>query len=110
MVQYDKKVYIDTVTTHAQFPGGLEVLNRYMRRAITYPPKAKKKHIQGYVSVRFIVNKDGTISDVKVIRSASRSLDAEAIRVIRNMPRWKPATFEGKNVNAQYTLPFSFKL
>lgn len=61
MVQYDKKVYIDTVTTHAQFPGGLEVLNRYMRRAITYPPKAKKKHIQGYVSVRFIVNKDEVV-------------------------------------------------
>ncbi len=77
---------------------------------IKYPESAKKEGIQGRVFISFVVNKDGSISDVKKLRGVSEELDKEAMRVIKNMPKWKPGEQRGEKVKVEYALPINFKL
>ena len=93
-----------------QFPGGQEKLNEYLSTHLQYPAEAKEKGIQGRVVVAFVVNRDGSISDVEVARSVDPSLDNEALRVINSMPRWIPGQQGGKNVRVRYTLTLPFIL
>jgi TonB family protein len=93
-----------------QYPGGDSELFNYLSQNIKYPVEAQKAGIQGRVICQFIVEKDGTISNVKVVRSVDPNLDAEAVRVIKAMPNWQPGEQKGQKVNVEYTLPISFRL
>lgn len=105
---YDE-IYLK-VEKKAEFPGGTKELMLYLAENIEYPEKAMDEGIQGRVLVRFVVRKDGSIVDPKVIRSADPLLDREAIRVVENMPDWIPARLHGKAVSSHFTLPITFRL
>jgi protein TonB len=93
-----------------EFPGGQDALNRFLVRNIKYPLLAQENGIQGRVVCQFVVNSDGSIVDISVVRGVEESLDKEAIRVIKSMPKWTPGRQRGKSVRVKYTLPIRFKL
>lgn len=93
-----------------EFPGGPDALLEFMRKNINYPADAREKDIQGRVLVTFIVNKDGSLTEPEVVKSVDPLLDAEALRLISVMPKWKPGTQRGKPVRTKYTLPVNFRL
>jgi protein TonB len=93
-----------------EFPGGEAELFRYLRKNIRYPEIAKTNNIQGRVFLQFVVDSQGNITRIKVLRSVDPFLDAEAIRVVQNMPKWKPGVQGGKNVHVAFTLPVNFVL
>ena len=103
------RVY-DVVEQMPSFPGGISGLRTYLNQNIRYPAEAQENCVQGRVVVSFVVGKDGHISDVTVLRSVDPSLDKEAIRVVRNMPRWTPGKQEGEPVRVRYNVPVSFRL
>jgi len=92
------------------FPGGEAAMMKYLANNIKYPAIAKDANIQGTVYVTFVVNEKGEVKDVKVLRSIGGGTDEEAIRVVQNMPKWKPVKERGNAVNAQYNLPIRFTL
>lgn len=94
----------------AGFPGGMEAFSRYLATNIRYPAEARKKNIQGKVFCSFIVEKDGSVSNLKVLRGIGAGADEEALRVVAGMPKWVPATQNGVNVRQLYTLPITFVL
>ncbi len=102
-------IYIK-VEKKAEFPGGTNELMAFLRSNLQYPQEALEEMIQGNVYVQFVVQKNGEITDIRIIRAVHPLLDAEAIRVIKMMPKWKPAEVNGKAVNSRFTLPLSFKL
>lgn len=105
-----EEVY-EVVEKMPKFPdGGMSGLMKYLSANIRYPEAAHKAGTQGRVTVQFVVGKDGRIGDVKVIRGVDPTLDAEAIRVISGMPKWKPGTQKGEPVNVRYTVPVMFRL
>ncbi len=103
------RVY-DVVEQMPSFPGGISGLRTYLNQNIRYPAEAQENCVQGHVVVSFVVGKDGHISDVTVLRSVDPSLDKEAVRVIRNMPRWTPGKHGGEPVKVRYNVPVSFRL
>lgn len=103
------RVY-DVVEQMPSFPGGISGLRTYLNQNIRYPAEAQENCVQGRVVVSFVVGKDGHISDVTVVRSVDPSLDKEAVRVIRNMPRWTPGKQGGEPVKVRYNVPVSFRL
>ena len=105
----DEPTFI-TVEQMPEFPGGQEGLVNYLVENLNYPEKAKAKKITGKVYVSFVVEKDGSISNVKVLRDIGYGCGEEAMRVVKAMPRWKPGMQRGKNVRVQYTLPLNFQL
>ena len=98
------------VEVDPEFPGGEEALYKYLAENIKYPVMAKNNKVEGRVYITFVIEKDGTVSDAKVLRSVNEELDAEALRVINAMPKWKPGTQRGVPVRVQYNIPISFKL
>jgi len=100
----------DVVEENPEFKGGMAKLYEYLNKNISYPEMAKENGIQGKVFVQFVVWKDGTIRDIKVVKGVHKTLDKEAIRVIKSMPKWKPGKQRGKNVNARFTLPIKFRI
>ena len=96
--------------TMPYFPGGQELLLKYLAVNIKYPASAVKAKKQGRVIVGFIVQKDGSITHAKIVRSIDPELDAEALRVVKGMPKWTPGTQLGKPVNVKYCLPVKFSL
>lgn len=101
----------DSVYTFVQdkpeFPGDIMI---WLSNNIKYPSDAKEKNEQGTVYVSFIIEKDGSLSNIKVTRSVSASLDKEAIRAVSNMPRWTAAKLNGKPVRVSYLIPIRFNL
>jgi len=93
-----------------EFPGGMDALVQYLSTNIQYPEEAKANEITGRVFVSFVVEKNGSISSVKVIKCPQQILCDEAVRVIEAMPKWKPGRQAGKNVRTSYILPINFKL
>lgn len=94
-----------------EFPGGDVGLMRYIAEHLRYPSMAKEQGIQGKVLLQFVVKKDGSVGEVKVVRSLSPDCDNEAMRVVRSLPKFKPwKNFEGEFVDIWYTLPVVFKL
>lgn len=106
----NKNSVYDVVEQMPSFPGGISGLRTYLNQNIRYPAEAQENCVQGRVVVSFVVGKDGHISDVTVLRSVDPSLDKEAIRVIRNMPRWTPGKQGGEPVRVRYNVPVSFRL
>ena len=105
----DDRIF-EVVEENAQFPGGDEACYKWLSDHIKYPAIAQEQGIQGRVFVQFVVNKDGSIVDVKVLRSPDPSLSKEAERVVKEMPKWKPARQGNKPVRSRFNLPVMFKL
>ena len=100
----------DVVEVMPQYPGGQIAMLQYIMKNIKYPEQAMKEGIQGRVTVRFIVEKDGSISDVKPVLSVHPLLNKEAVRVVKSMPKWSPGKHNGKPVRVRFNLPVMFKL
>ena len=100
----------DVVEVMPQFPGGQIAMMKYIMENMKYPEQAMKEGIQGRVTVRFIVEKDGSISDVKPVLSVHPLLNKEAVRVVKSMPKWSPGKHNGKPVRVRFNLPVMFKL
>lgn len=92
------------------FPGGSAAMMQYIAKNLRYPKAAQEAGVQGRVMLQFTVGQDGTLSDIKVLRSISAEIDAEAVRVVRSMPRWTPAKANGKPISARYMVPVAFRL
>lgn len=105
--QTQDKVYM-VVENQPEFPGGYDALRDYMQSNMKYPTEAQQKGEAGTVYVSMIINEDGRLSDAKVLRGVSQSLDAEALRVISSMPNWKPGTQDGKAVKVRFNIPVKF--
>ena len=105
----ETKVF-DVVEQMPEFPGGQAALLKWISDHIKYPAIAEENGIQGRVVCTFVVERDGSVTDVQVARSIDPSLDKEAIRVLRQMPRWNPGKQNGSAVRVKYTVPVTFKL
>jgi protein TonB len=105
----ETKVF-DVVEQMPQFPGGPNALFEYLSKNIKYPVVAEENGIQGRVIVTFVVERDGSITDVKVAKSVDPSLDKEAMRVVKSMPHWIPGKQNGSAVRVKYTVPVTFRL
>ncbi|HOX78288.1 MAG TPA: energy transducer TonB [Bacteroidales bacterium] len=98
------------VESMPEFPGGEPALYKFLAENIKYPQMAKESGIQGRVFVTFVVERDGRVTDVRVLRGIGGGCDEEAIRVVQNMPKWTPGKQRGKAVRVQYNLPVKFTL
>ena len=105
----ESKVF-DVVEEMPQFPGGPSALFEYLSKNIKYPVVAEENGVQGRVIVTFVVERDGSITDVKVVKSVDPSLDKEAQRVVKSMPHWIPGKQNGSAVRVKYTVPVTFRL
>ena len=107
----EEEVVFVVVETMPEFRGGQQALFKYLSENVKYPVIAQENGIQGRVICQFVVNKDGSIVEVEVVRSGGdASLDKEAVRVIKSMPKWKPGKQRGKAVRVKYTVPVNFRL
>lgn len=107
----EEQTIFEVVETMPEFPnGGMAGLMQYLSKNIKYPTIAQENGTQGRVTVQFVVNKDGSIVDAKVLRGVDPYLDKEAIRVVNSMPKWKPGMQRGKPVRVKYTIPVMFRL
>ena len=100
----------DVVEVMPQFPGGQIAMLKYIMENMKYPEQAMKEGIQGRVAVSFIVEKDGSISNVRPVLSVHPLLDKEAVRVVKSMPKWTPGKQNGKPVRVRFNVPIMFKL
>lgn len=98
------------VENEPEFPGGMEALYKYLAQNIKYPQLARENGITGKVYVTFVVEKDGTIANPKILRDIGGGCGAEAIRVVKAMPKWSPGKQRGKAVRVQFNLPVNFNL
>ena len=105
----ERKIYKSTEEI-PEFPGGMQALMQFLCTNIHYPEEAVKAKEQGRVIVRFVVNKDGSVTEPIIVRGVSESLDKEAIRVVKSLPKWKPGMVKDQPVDSYFTLPVSFKL
>ena len=105
----EEKIFL-VVEQMPSFPGGEVKMYGYISKNIVYPRRAKESLIKGVVYVSFVVEKDGTVTDVKSLRPLGGGCDEEAIRVIKSMPRWSPGKQRGKAVRVQYRMPIRFTL
>lgn len=106
----EEQTIFEVVEQMPDFPGGQAALMQYLAKNIKYPTIAQENGTQGRVIVQFVVNKDGSIVDAKVVRSVDPYLDKEALRVINTMPKWKPGMQRGKPVRVKFTVPVMFRL
>ncbi len=107
---YEGETVYDVVEELPQFPGGMEELMKYLATKVKYPKSAQTEGIEGRVLVSFVVEKDGSITHSKVVNSASPELDAEALRVVKSMPRWTPGKEKGEVVRVKFNVPILFRL
>ncbi len=107
---YDAPVDFRVVEDLPQFPGGAVEFMKWLTRNLKYPPSAQQRKVQGRVVAQFIVNKDGSISDIVLVEKASPELDREALRVLRMMPKWTPGVMDAKPCRTKVCIPVVFKL
>jgi len=106
----DEQVIFQVVENDPEFPGGIEAMYKFLAQNIKYPQLARENNITGRVYVTFVVEKDGSVSGVKVLRDIGGGCGAEAVRVVKSMPKWTPGKQRGKAVRVQYNLPVNFNL
>ena len=106
----EPKGVFDVVEQMPEFPGGAVEMMKFLSENVKYPEAAMKAGTQGRVLATFIVEADGTVTNIKVVKKVSDEIDAEAVRVIKAMPKWKPGMQNGKVVRVKYTIPVSFRL
>jgi TonB family protein len=109
-MEVDENHVFEIVEEGAEFPDGMAACLKWMMENLDYPTAASEAGIQGRVYVSFVVQKDGSLTDIKIARGVHPTLDEEAIRVVKKMPKWKPGRQNGKNVNVRATVPVNFKL
>jgi protein TonB len=100
----------DVVENSPEFPGGMEAWNEYLRKNLKYPTQARRMGIEGTVYVVFVVNTDGTVQDVELLRGIGGGCDEEALRVVKGAPKWTPGKQRGRPVRVRMRLPIRFKL
>ena len=103
-------VVFEMVEQMPKYPGGMDAMFQYFSRTIKYPVVAQEGKVEGQVIVQMVINKEGQVTNTKVVKSVSPELDAEAIRIISGMPKWEPGMQRGQTVNVRYTLPITFRL
>jgi protein TonB len=108
-VQPNDNVYT-YVEQMPEFPGGENALMEFLRKNLHYPATAREQGVEGRVIVRFVVNEAGLISEISILRDIGSGCGAEAVRVVKMMPKWKPGKQNGKPVKTYYTLPVMFQL
>ena len=106
----DDEEFFMVVENMPEFPGGDLGLMQYIQKNVKYPPIAKEYNITGKVYVSFIVDRSGSVTNVKVVRGVDKNLDAEAVRVVKSLPKYKPGKQRGKAVRVMFTIPISFTL
>jgi protein TonB len=106
----DEDAIFTVVEQQAEFPGGFEALGKFLSKNMKYPAVARRMGVEGSVFVSFVIDKEGKISDLQVIKGISAECDKEAMRVIQLMPPWKPGKQNGKAVRCRFVLPIKFKL
>lgn len=106
----DDDVIFMVVEKNPEFPGGQAAMMRWISENLRYPVIAQESGIQGRVTLQFVVNTDGSIVDIQVVRGVDPSLDREAVRVVSQMPRWSPGEQRGRPVRVRFTLPVVFRL
>jgi protein TonB len=109
-VKEEETKVFDVVEQMPSFPGGPSALMQYLNSNIKYPVVAEENGVQGRVVCTFVVEKDGSITDVRVVKSVDPSLDKEAMRVVKGMPKWIPGKQNGSAVRVKYTVPVTFRL
>lgn len=105
-----ESVQIKNEIVNPEFPGGMTEMYKFIANTLIYPAISQENGEQGRVVLTFTVKADGTIQNIRVVRSVSPALDKEAIRIVKVMPRWKPGTCNGKPVDVDFTVPFTFRL
>ncbi|HMG09270.1 MAG TPA: TonB family protein [Mucilaginibacter sp.] len=110
VVEADPNQIFTSVEQVPEFPGGLDKFGAYLSKAIRYPAVARENGTQGRVIVTFVVERDGSLTDIKVTRGIGSGCDEEAVRVLKNSPKWKPGIQNGRPVRVQYSVPISFTL
>lgn len=98
------------VEQNPEFPGGLNALAKYLSDNIKYPDIASRANVSGKVFLTFVIGTDGSIQDISVLKGLGYGCDEEAVRVVKNMPKWTPSTQSGRKVRVKYNLPISFIL
>lgn len=106
----DDNVIFTVVEQTAEYPGGMAEMSKFLSKSVKYPAAPRRMGIEGTVFVQFVVDKDGTLTDVQVVKGIHVDCDKEAIRVVKAMPAWKPGKQNGRAVRQRYTLPIRFKL
>jgi protein TonB len=107
-VSKDSEIVFTVVEEGAMFPGGQVELMKYLAQNIKYPQEAMETGIQGLVYVTFVVERDGSLTGIKIIRDIGAGCGEEAVRVVKAMPKWIPAKHKGENVRMQFNLPIKF--
>lgn len=110
VVEDNSNEIFTSVEQSAEFPGGMDKFTNYLSKNMRYPAVARENNVQGRVIVTFVVEKDGSLTDIKVLRGIGSGCDEEAMRVIKNSPKWKPGIQNGRPVRQQYTVPIQFTL
>ena len=110
IVEEDDDEVFMVVENMPEFPGGDLGLMKYIQKNVKYPPIAKEYNITGKVYISFVVDKSGSVTNVKVVRGVDKNLDAEAVRVIKSLPKYKPGKQRGKAVKVMFTVPINFTL
>jgi protein TonB len=110
IVEEDDEEVFMVVENMPEFPGGDLGLMKYIQKNVKYPPIAKEYNITGKVYISFVVDKSGSVTNVKVVRGVDKNLDAEAVRVIESLPKYKPGKQRGKAVKVMFTVPINFTL
>ena len=108
--EVEEQQIFQVVEEMPEFPGGMGECMKFLGKNIKYPTISQENGVQGRVIVQFVVNRDGSIVDVKVVRSADEHLSEEAVRVVKLMPKWKPARQGNKTVRSRFNLPVMFRL
>ncbi|MCH5214682.1 MAG: energy transducer TonB [Muribaculaceae bacterium] len=103
------KIY-ESVDEPAEFPGGTAAINKWLWSNLRYPEAAQENGVQGRVIVRFVVEKDGSIANITVLKGVDKDLDSEAVRVVKRMPNWIPGRKNGEAVRSYYIMPITFSL
>lgn len=106
----DSCIIHEKVDTPPQYPGGVSEMMKFLSNNLQYPVLAQEENIQGRVTVRFVIKKDGSVDDIQILRSLHPILDSEAVRVVNTFPKWIPGELDGEPVNVWFVLPINFKL
>lgn len=107
--QSNQNVY-DVVEQMPEYPGGMEAMIEFLSTNVKYPEDAIKQNIGGRVMVMFVIEPDGSVTNVRVAKKVFPSLDAEAVRVVKTMPKWKPGKEKGRAVRVNFTIPVIFSI
>jgi protein TonB len=106
----DDEAIFFVVEVQPEFPGGMDSMYAFIQKNLIYPEKAKAEGIEGRVFITFTIEKDGSVSNVKILRGIGGGCDEASVEMVKNMPKWKPAKQREKPVRCQFTLPIKFEL